>query len=238
LLSFTNHNSPTHLIVGTHSTTNYILPSGVAATASCGGGTVDWVHKIDWNTGFPLWSGIYGSSWGNTISALSTLHPTLPMFCGMIAFSSAYFGTNCDLDFTATVNTGDSNPLPGDPTFYWSIFPFCQDVSSNVGVSPPAWTHTISSSGDDGILTFVAWMQNRWGGSDFFIQAVSRFYLANPQGLIWPASGSSSFTYFHRSLQTPKLNDRWRLCSTKSITGFSLEHLPLGSQSYRSDHLG
>jgi len=107
----------------------------------------------------------------------------------MASLKSGVFGSNCDLDFTATINVGDSDPTPGDPDQYWSIFPFCQNVSSNTGVLPPEWTHSISSTGDDLLLSYIANQRNTWGGNDYLTQAASRYYQAATQGLQWPATG-------------------------------------------------
>jgi len=166
--------------------------SGNSIFFNCGGVT-HWVHKIDWSTGYPVWSGKYGSSSLNSFSNQLVLHPTLELFCGFIAFREGLFGTNCDLDFTATINRGDSNPSPGNSNNFWSLFPFCQNVSSDSGVLPPAWTHTISSSGTDGGATWVDAQQNGWGGNNVLIQVVSRGRGSQPtQGLQWPATGTTA----------------------------------------------
>jgi len=156
----------------------------MTSTGTCGTGAPQWVHKIDWTTGFPIWTGIYGAASGNVQTAPLSLHPTLPLYCGMISFARFNFGVGCDLDFTAGNNRGDNNP---NPNLYWSIFPFCQNVSSNTLV-PPAWARSISSSTGDGSLTFIESMRNKWGGNNVFIQVVSRY--SSTQGLVWPVSGS------------------------------------------------
>jgi len=163
---------------------------GNPVLSSCPGTSTHWVHKIDWSTGYPVWSGKYGSSSLSAASNGLVLHPTLELFCGLISFNGL-FGSGCDLDLTAGVNQGEANASPGQPLNYWSLFPFCQNVSSDTGVLPPAWTHTISSTGDDGSQTFVASFRGGWAGNDMFIQALSRATgnVAKPQGLQWPYTG-------------------------------------------------
>jgi len=185
-----------------HSTATYLLPSGSTAIYTCGGTQTHWVYQMDWSTGFPVWSASYGSSNLNGPSNYLTLHPTKKLFCGFICGISS-FGANCDLDFTAGTNTGDSNPAPGNPSNYWSLFAFCQNVSSSSTI-PPAWTHTMSSSGADGSVTWVAAPRNRWGGNDMLIQAVSRGRVGTAQGLVWPATGTFLLPCCHPSRVTLK----------------------------------
>jgi len=141
----------------------------------------------------------------------------------MVSFANNKFGSGCDLDFTTTNNFGDPDTSPGFANYYWSIFPFCQNVSSNVSVLPPAWTHSISSTGDKSSYTYLGWMKNTWGGNNYFTQAVSRFQQATVQGLQWPYSDGGYF------LNTPAADDLWNIY----VWGRNLTGNTLWAHTYR-----
>jgi len=213
------------------------MSDGMTGSTSYGG-TVHWVYSIDWSIGYPTWSGRYGAAGGYALSNRLVLHPTLDLFCGFISFIRN-FDSNCDLDFTVAVNTGDSNPAPGNPLNWWSLFSFCQNVSSDVAVLPPAWTHTISSTGDDGSQRFVDLPANGWAGNDVLIQAVCRRgSTVVPQGLQWPTTGiptSSSiktllFLYTFSKYHLMCANHRWRIFTWLSERPFHNQYIPVGSK--------
>jgi len=185
-------------VVADHDTNFYLNPLGTPTVNSqaCGG-VSHWVHKIDWTTGNPLWSGVSGSSTRTAaIQAQGAgwgFHPGLELFCGFLA-SDNQFSPDCDLDYTLGVNTGDTATAPGSSSYFWSLFLVCQNVSSNAPV-PPYWTHTISSTGTDNSNTLVADLKNAWAGNDILVQAVSRIQFNSAfnfdQGLQWPFVGTS-----------------------------------------------
>jgi len=160
--------------------------AGVELGLSCGGMT-HWVHKVDWTTGYPVWSGQYGGDL-NAPSNKLIMHPNKELFCGFLAGSSINIPTTCDLDFTGTFNIGDADPSPGDPSAYWSLFAFCQNISSS-SVLPPFWTHVISAALNSPGFTYITYFRNSWAGNDMLIQGASRSRQSQSQALIWPATG-------------------------------------------------